>query len=117
MTKEQQLLAKAADILEERGHTKYILEDHSGGVCAIGALNIAHHGCSRHRGGDGVYSAVKLVETALGLRPDRWSRLGPLAEWNNANCRTGAEVIDAFRQCAGVPNLVLGNAHDRELDA
>lgn len=123
MTAEQTLVTNAADILEQRGHTKGVREDLMGRVCAIGALSVAATGKSSSRifpdETNALSAAVRLVNRSLGL-PPRKGGLYPealaLVHWNNKFERTSAEVVAAFRQAAQVP-AVHHNAHEGELVA
>lgn len=115
MTSEQQLAAKAADILERRGHCKAILEDGNGRVCAFGALNLADHGASDH--GKNNMGYPEVLRTAVLVQAHIGDYSHCLAEWNNQPERTKQEVIDAFRSFARVQAPVVHNAHEGELVA
>lgn len=107
------ILLKAADLLEQRGHTKWTRLDDVGRMCFLGAVEIAQgheHGYALG-GHDGeiTHEASRVVAQALGLklRMDDPRKLdgehdyrGAVVDWNNATERTGQEVIDAMRLTA-----------------
>ena len=119
-------LEKAADLIEVNGHARGQLRNLEGAYCAMGALNMATTGTAYYtglepigrwyefRGKVGV--AINAVFHHLGLKahepvpvagpygdellPEVNCRVRALVYWNNAEERTGAEVIDAFRHAA-----------------
>lgn len=105
------VLLKAADLLEEYGHIKYIRRDMSGSMCFLGALQEAQ-GILVTTGEDTplTIAASAAVVKFLDLKPtNKTARMYIghdyyhavlMAEWNNAEERTGQEVIDAMRQTA-----------------
>lgn len=46
MLRPDEVLDAMADVIEERGHTKFDLEDGEGRVCLFGAYNLAVHGAA-----------------------------------------------------------------------
>lgn len=92
------ILLRAADVIEERGHTKGVLQDREGRVCAFGALNVVVYGSADHSYLQSSRDeAAHAVTRHLGLGS---GYLGPLVNWNNAPERTQQEVVDAFRGAA-----------------
>lgn len=101
-----QVLIKAADLLEEHGHTKHARERANGSMCFLGALEKAQ--------GDGdpkilyrpdsplTYAASEAISRMLGLDTGRYGGDHRCAcvDWNNDDDRTGQEVIDAMRLAA-----------------
>lgn len=107
-------LEAAADLLETHGHMKHDLTD---GVrhCAIGALInvtmgsssltywVPEGAASNPRIGNAIDAVVQHLD--LDIDPDDhcpccqvgWN---DLVDWNNAQERTGAEVVNAFRLAA-----------------
>jgi hypothetical protein len=81
------LLLKAADILEQRGHTKNRLEDEQGRVCMGGALYKAAQGI---RYGD-VGEACRKLHESCG---------GDFVGFNNAPETTIKDVLAKMRDCA-----------------
>jgi hypothetical protein len=98
----QEIAAKAADLIEQRGHAKGALYDHRGRLCLLGALNMAVSGLPRHNHGG--TRAMRYVEQFIGDQD--------AVRWNNAPERTPEEVIAVLRRAAGVRN-----PHERELVA
>lgn len=87
-------LNKAADVIEERGHTKYALQDSQGRVCLYGAINLALSG-----------SATSFSVKVSNTQHQFASRLGfqsasSAIDWNNRNWRTQEEVINRLREAA-----------------
>lgn len=111
------LLDRTADMIEERGHVKYRLEDDSGAVCLFGAMNVVQTGSAtgflstdevldpwnvakenvRNRASDALSAYLDLP-----VEFDRWYISARLVNWNNADERTPTEVIDACRHTAKV---------------
>lgn len=93
------IAAKAADLIEERGHAKGILETFDGKLCLLGALNMAAWGSARHHSGG--YQALRYVEQFIPGNNDRWRRYNGV-DWNNQPERTQEEVVAVLRAAAGV---------------
>lgn len=96
------LLADAADYIEEHGHCKGELEDGQGRVCAIGALSATRReavrcGAVALQDHSSRQAAQYLIEQTLVGGPS-WH----IVSWNNHPDRTAQEVIDRFREVAGV---------------
>lgn len=96
---DKEVLLKAADALEQRGHAKFRLVDGDGKMCIAGAINSVQ---GEHRPEiwpypDRSYDLLQLVGNKV---------LGPKAtapdviHWNNQRERTGAEVVQALRDTA-----------------
>ena len=100
------LLNRAANLIETRGHTKYELVSRSGAMCFMGALNEAMGSRHIHKGfEDAALATCKLLGISKG---DGFRDIDVVINWNNAPERTGQEVIDVMRQTAH--NLVKENA-------
>lgn len=85
------VFARAAEIIEKRGHAKNEFCDQWGAVCLFGALNAAHHGV-----------AHTIVGCEPGIYVDWAVNLGfadprAVTDWNDAPERTSAEVIARLR--------------------
>jgi hypothetical protein len=97
----QRLLLKAAEIVEQRGWCQRSFENLDGQVCALGAINLAHHDCSGW--GSRVFSGADLAVNAA-CRASQYVGRGigyfTLANWNDTNGRTKEEVIAALRGAA-----------------
>jgi len=86
----RQNMLDAADLIEQRGHAKNILEDSNGSLCFVGALSMAVTGYSDAidlRVGIGIQKMFPFI----GQNP---------VDWNNAPERTKEEVVSAMRACA-----------------
>lgn len=96
------VLLKAADLLEKHGHTKHIRRDSLGQMCFLGALEAAQCQNTFYPDTKLTYQAAAAVATTvLGMVPSDDMRAF-VAHWNNADVRTGQEVIDAMRHTAKV---------------
>lgn len=118
-----ELLDRTADLIEERGHAKYLLEDHEGHVCLLGGMNLALVGratgyCqdASEKGQTAVAAQLALFDY-LGLEmpkpncgcgspscnytPELGRRMA-VVNWNNEDEREPSEVIDACRHTAKV---------------
>lgn len=99
------VLLKAADLLEQRGHAKFIRVHPNGSMCFLGALEVAqgYEGGYRSPGGDGPLTREAALVTAkvLGLTVC-YTPYIRIADWNNLPERTAQEVIDAMRLAATV---------------
>lgn len=77
--------AKAADLIEERGHCKQKWEDHeSGGLCVIGSI-------AKVKGLD-YYNFVNTIDITINS--------GLTVRWNDEDDRTPKEVINRLRELA-----------------
>lgn len=98
-------LEKAASIIEQRGWTQgELLNRQTGAVCAYGALNFVFGEPLLH--GDVAWpedateratALGEIVEEHLSREVGYWSEL---TDYNDADGRTGDEVIAAFRRVA-----------------
>jgi hypothetical protein len=109
------LAGQAADVLKQRGHAKYVLQDDVGCVCVSGALNVADHGnpmwdVSFIEGSrvDAVTVVLDKTGTVLAVlhaiadRVPEYQRAGTphtmgAVYWNNAPATTADEVITMLR--------------------
>src|SRR5882672_3728620 len=106
------VLFKAADLLEQRGHTKWTRLDDSGRMCFLGALECAQgHEIGYvlgKRDSEITVEASRVVAQTLGLKLKAHEArdIGTndyrkvMIDWNNNAARTGQEVIDAMRMTA-----------------
>lgn len=103
--KVSEILLKAAEAIEKRGHTKHVLENNEGSLCINGAILVAMG--SEHPAQD--YSVINahdnarlfnkagmIVNETLGHPGDIYSHI----DWNNDPKRTGQEVIDILKKSA-----------------
>lgn len=101
-TEAAELLEKAAEILETDGWCQYSYANSAGEHCALGAM-IKASGCEHPWQLWGQRPFQEAVEAIAFHHPV--SRRHPVfrddvADWNDQNDRTAAEVIDAFKQAA-----------------
>lgn len=104
-----QLRLKAAEVLEQRGHTKHTLEDPTGAVCLIGAFNVALIGRSDHPWVNldsdwrSQFHHIDAAIRSMGFTISEFhSAKSNAIDWNNAPERTAAEVIARLREgCDG----------------
>lgn len=88
-------LERTADYIEQHGHTKGVLENSDGAVCAVGAV-LKAVGCNVN-----VYQpVVRAVELYIAPPNVSFSAWRNVVVWNNAPERSPQEVIDAFRGAA-----------------
>lgn len=96
------LLEESADILEASPHlAKGYLSDFLGGYCAMGAINMAHHGSPLYP--EGMLSPDLPYLTSVGLTYDPHNKDNPrsrLVAWNNSPLTTKEMVISHFRAMA-----------------
>lgn len=88
----REVLLRAAELIQVRGHAKYALENKQGNLCVVGALCLAATGNS--------YSHNAASTDAL-IRMDAACN-GDVLKFNNAPDRTIGEVIVALRNCAAL---------------
>lgn len=95
-----EILNKAADIVEQRGHSKGVYSDSTGRVCAVGAINAAILGTTKIEHLPIWYSGLDThagrVLHSLVCADEYWS----ITDWNDAPERTKEEVVAALRQAA-----------------
>lgn len=106
--KTSEVLAKAADLIDERGHAHEYYIDNDGKVCAVGAIRLASGGRVLPQKGWGVQYAIDIevddivyarnarraLENFLNLDLDVIS----VVEWNDMNDKD--EVVVALRNAA-----------------
>jgi hypothetical protein len=85
-----EVLEKAADVIDERGHCKGKLIDSSGRVCITGAICFAING---YAGGRPVGGITQYLHAVIGR---------DVISWNDAPERTAAEVTSTMRAVAAV---------------
>jgi hypothetical protein len=97
------VLYRAADLIDQRGLTKYCLVDHEGKLCTLGAINMAITGNPYYGG----YCSDKEKENLLEETQNRiisrlsaLNRIYDVVDWNNRPERTKKEVVDALREVA-----------------
>lgn len=81
----EEVLARAADILEQKGWLQNEWQDAEGRCCILGALARANEGCGTERW----YALKAAVAREVGM--------DDLLTWNNAHGRCAEEVITALR--------------------
>lgn len=102
-------LNKAADLLEKKGHTKFTRQDENG-MCILGAL-LAAKKLNPFSASGQVLTEMALVYDNLRFTtvPDSddnnayghcYAKLCEVVFWNNADARTGQDVINALRETA-----------------
>lgn len=83
----------AADAIALHGHAKYALRSSkSGGLCLLGALNLAESGSAESGPAHMAYNAARRMG---------FSGLMQAVNWNNAPDTTALDVISALRASAG----------------
>lgn len=91
------LLLRAAELIERHGHARGVTRDELGGLCILGAINIASGKVH-----DSFNWIGKYDDPANGA----WSRIcletgcRDACDWNNAPERTQAEVVAKLRAVA-----------------
>lgn len=80
----------AADAIERRGHAKGLMINDLGGMCLFGAISFVLNG-------DAMRSSARAFELTLALEPLCGEH--PVC-WNNADERTGGEVVSLLRRAA-----------------
>lgn len=109
MKASRELFERAADIIRERGHTKYALEEESGGpVCLWGALNIADHGHANYLDRDiWFFSETEVEKTLFPIVAEQFpDRVGTeyrecaTIDFNNDPDTTPEEVIAVLEKAA-----------------
>lgn len=98
-----EVLEKAAEVIETRGHTKEQYVNANGAVCAMGAIRTAAWGRV-------LYLAKGITEEQSALHDRAAIEVGRhlaregcnvvITEWNDAPDRTGEEVVDTFKLVA-----------------
>ncbi|WIF20579.1 hypothetical protein SEA_JFLIX2_89 [Rhodococcus phage Jflix2] len=103
MSRDQESLRRAADLIEKHGWIQGDYGDMSQGYCAIGALSRA----ALATASDGTYDgSLHLLEAAIPTtfpdNPNTWSgKFSRVVEWNDTPGRTREEVLQLFRKAAG----------------
>lgn len=93
----QDVLSAAADLIDKRGWHQDDYLGPDGGVCCLGAIQIASFRAQRLFGSDH-FAAAKLLSARLGLpAPDAAAAGKQIVEWNDEPGRTQAEVTAALR--------------------
>lgn len=82
------ILSVAADLIEQRGLSKFALEDERGGLCINGAIFKALDG-----EWDDEHPAVRAVRSHFGEHSGH-------VKWNNAPERTAGDVVALLRNLA-----------------
>jgi hypothetical protein len=96
---ERQKMLEAADIIEERGHCKGVVENEQGNVCLYGALCFAFAGTAKMFYAAGAHDATVRVGEYLGLNGP-FGAGSAAVRWNNAPERTKEDVVNALRGAA-----------------
>jgi hypothetical protein len=95
----EQVAARAANVVADRGLTKGQMEEHANGgpVCALGAICAALTGeASQAPKDDEGWQLLTDIRERTQLITGRIS----LAEWNDAKERTAADVVGLFEMVA-----------------
>lgn len=92
------LVLKAADLIEERGHAKEWYCNQDGALCIMGALSVAFQD-SDHRVSQ-VVSAVRWG-AGLGVHVGGGHHTMDIIRWNDAPSRVKDDVVTALRRGAG----------------
>lgn len=101
------VMRRAADLIEEKGHTKGQLIDSNGSMCVNGALWNALGGFATPNR-DLFLETTKILAKAIGIgMHPYWTQTYDLPGWNNAPERTGEEVIAKLREVANQNEAVL----------
>lgn len=97
------IASRAADVIEARGHTKFMLEDDRGRVCLVGAILIAggkelgwHY--RDQEVADAVAEVIGVPKYLNPAAPGQY--MYEVVGWNNALERTQAEVVGVLRRVA-----------------
>ena len=85
---------KAANLIERRGHAKFVLEDSAGKLCIFGAINMSGTGVSWSNSLAGTELMGVLAKDLGG------SDMQDVVRWNNQDNRTAREVVDLLRKVA-----------------
>jgi hypothetical protein len=95
----EQVAARAASVVADRGHTKGQMEEYTNGgpVCALGALCAALTGEASSPPKDDEGWELFMDTRA---RLQKITRTERLAEWNDAPERTAADVVGLFEMVA-----------------
>jgi hypothetical protein len=97
-TEEGQAMLKAANYMEEHGHAKFAIVDENGHVCLLGALNMAVTGSVRGDSNQLSHICLDKIAAKLGLSTESYAM--DAIDWNNAEERTKAEVVNILRATA-----------------
>ncbi len=97
-----EVLRKAREVLETRGHCKGILSNPSGHVCALGAIYAAVTGDPfRWAPPDIEDAACNYIVDAADILVERdVSNPCAVVDWNNAKSRRKGQVLAAFARAA-----------------
>lgn len=99
------VLDRAADLLEERGWTRYTLESDTGCLCAVGAINVAWFGKPRGSVVSGVWECGSIQEQAISALVTEVSpyaiepRYGVM-DWNDEFAKNKRQVVATMRRVA-----------------
>jgi hypothetical protein len=113
-----QTLHAAADAIETHGHTKGILLDEHGGMCANGAIlraldvEMIDHGhgtevIGLHHKRPHFKAAVAALGSYLDLSDNPYKASDLIPRWNNAPERTAQDVVEALRAAAAIEQAKL----------
>lgn len=102
MIKASTIAARAAEVVEERGHTKgRSMDSKTGCVCLVGGIYqaLADHNVRGHAAEDTDSLIREYLVAMLKLpNPTGWS----VPEWNDAEERTAEEVIAALKNVSEI---------------
>ena len=90
------VLLRAADLIIERGHCKFVQQDQLGRLCLHGALSIAAHG----KPYEFTQEASRAVCQYLRSVGEHIPHDACAAAWNNVDERTPEQVVAVLRAAA-----------------
>lgn len=88
--RDSEVLMTAAEVMRQRGHARFYLEDDNMKVCLMGAINVSLYGNARLCDGR-TDRMLEHVQKYLNLE-----YVESPVTWNNQEERTGEEVIQAL---------------------
>ncbi|SRR5258708_580819 len=100
----QELLLRAADIIEEKGWARGEWQTNSGAVCLLGAMGIAHNGRPYFAFRGFTYRRARAAMARYLCEVEHAERLCLnmviCANWNDDDARSNAHVISSLRAAA-----------------
>lgn len=98
------VLLAAADLIEKKGHAKYLRHrGETGGYCALGAIGEADGRGAWYNCKEGADPTVERLAAHLPPIEDYKPAYAAVTMWNNHAARTAQEVIDKLREVAYDP--------------
>jgi hypothetical protein len=100
-------LNKAADLMDQLGHAKFLTQDANGSVCIQGAVYLALSGNTNgnaNSAGKHLWLATQCFDALRKQLPTGdyvgQSALGDVCHWNNNSARTKDETVNFMREVA-----------------